>query len=269
VVAHHHHLDPGWLNTVIEKRVIEAADHVVVGSEFGRAQLGRELAVRTDHVSVVPYGIDAKFRRGPRPADLRERHGLEGKPVVLFFGGLKGRKNPFLLLDIWRGVVAERPDARLVIAGGGAMLGALRQRIARLGLDDSVVTTGYVPEARKVDYYNLADVFVFPSALEGFGLAIGEAMSCGIPVVASDRGSIPELLVEGEGGFLCDPDRPETFTSRLLLLLSDAGLREKFGRASQARIERLFRWDRCARQTLDVYEGVLERWRAGRGRGSR
>jgi len=262
IVAHHHHLDARWLTPVIEKRVIEASDHVVVGSEFARRQLAAELAVATEHVSVIPYGIDAKFRRAPRAADLVARFGLESRPVVLFLGGLKGRKNPFLLLDIWRRVLAGQPQARLLIAGGGGMLATMRDRIRQFGLEGAVILTGYVPEARKVDYYNLADAFVFPSALEGFGLAVGEAMSCGLPVVASDRGSIPELLVDGEGGFLCDPRRPDTFAMRLSLLLADAGLRDKLGRANEARVQQLFRWDRCARQTLDVYERVLDRWRA-------
>lgn len=268
IVAHHHHLDPHWLNPHLEKRVIERSDHVVVGSRFAVRQLESELGARVDHVSVVPYGIDGRFRPGPRPADLDARLGLTGKPVVLFLGGLKRRKNPFLLLDVWRRVVAERPDARLVIAGGGGMLRAVRERIAGMDLGASVIATGYVPEARKVDYYRLADVFLFPSALEGFGLSVGEAMSCGLPVVASDRGSLPELLVDGEGGFLCDPGRPEAFAARLLQLLGDAALRLKLGRANERRVEERFRWERCARETLDVYEGVLERWRARR-RGAR
>lgn len=262
VIAHHHHLDPGPLNTVIEKRVIEASDHVVTGSEFSRRQLARELSVRTDHVSVVPYGVDARFRRGARSAALAARHGLGDAPVVLFLGGLKGRKNLGLLLDVWRAVVAVRPEARLVIAGGGALRAELESRAARLGLAGRVVFTGYVPEREKVDYYNLGDVFLFPSAMEGFGLALGEAMGCGLPVVASDRGSIPELLADGEGGFLCDVARPESFVARLLTLLADPGLRLQFGRANEARVERRFRWDRCATETARVYERVLEDWRA-------
>jgi glycosyltransferase involved in cell wall biosynthesis len=268
VISHHHHLDPNWLNPVIEKRVIERSDHVVTGSEFARGQLARELGVRTDHVSVVPYGVDGKFAVAPLRQDLLARYGLERRAVVLFLGGLKGRKNLFLLLDIWREVAAVRPDARLVVAGGGPLLDPLRARSRRLGIDDSVVFTGYVPEAEKVAHYNLADIFLFPSAMEGFGLAAGEAMSCGLPVVASNRGSIPELLVDGEGGTLCDPVRPEEFVGALLRLLTDAALREKFGRANQERVERFFRWERCARETARVYESVLETWRR-RARGGR
>jgi glycosyltransferase involved in cell wall biosynthesis len=116
----------------------------------------------------------------------------------------------------------------------------------------------------KVAHYNLADVFLFPSAMEGFGLTVAEAMSCGRPVVASDRGSIPEVLAEGEGGFLCDPAAPERFVERLLLLMGDPALRRKFGAANAERVDRLFRWERCVDATRRIYEEAVETWRGRR-----
>jgi glycosyltransferase involved in cell wall biosynthesis len=264
VVAHHHHLDPSPLNRVIEKRVVEACDHVVVGSEFARRQLREELGARTEHVSVIYYGVDPAFAPRPARPDLVARYGLAGRPVVLFFGGLKPRKNLFLLLESWRPVVARHPEARLVVAGGGPLLDDLRRRAGRLGIADSVVFTGYVPEAEKSDHFNLADIFFFPSAMEGFGLTVAEAMSSGLPVVASDRGAIPELVADGQGGFVCDPARPEGFVERLTLLLGDRALREKFGAANRERVERLFRWERCVEETRRVYEEALERRRRAR-----
>jgi glycosyltransferase involved in cell wall biosynthesis len=266
VVSHHHHLDRSPFNGAIERRVVEGSDHVMVGSEFSRRQLREELGARTDHVSVVPYGVDERFQAGPRRPDLVERYGLRGKIVVLYFGGLKARKNLFLLLEAWRLVRAARPDLKLLVAGGGPLLDPLRREGARLGLADSVAFAGYVPEADKVAHFNLADIFFFPSAMEGFGLTVAEAMSCALPVVASNRGSIPELVVEGEGGFVCDPDRPERFVERLLLQAGDRALREKFGAANADRVERLFRWDRCVDLTCRIYERALDAWRSRGGR---
>jgi glycosyltransferase involved in cell wall biosynthesis len=261
VVAHHHHLDPSPLNPLIEKRVIDEVDAVVVGSEFSRRQLRETLGVRTDHVAVVPYGVDAKFAPRPARVDLADRWGLRGRQVVLFFGGLKPRKNLETMLDVWTAVAPSHPDARLLVAGGGVLLDDLRRRADRLGVSSSVVFTGYVPEADKADYFNLAEVFFFPSAMEGFGLAVGEAMSSGLPVVVSNRGSIPELVVDGEGGFVSDPADPARFAERLRLLLGDAALRRKLGQANAARIEERFRWDRCVDGTRRVYEATLETWR--------
>ena len=261
VVAHHHHLDPSPLNRLIERRVVDAADRVVVGSEFARRQLAAELGCRTDHVAVVPYGVDERFAPRPRRADLVTRYGLDGAVVVLFFGGLQPRKNLPLLLDVFARVAPAAPAARLVIAGGGPLREALERRARALGLGDRVVFTGYVPEAEKVDHCNLADVFVVPSAMEGFGLAVGEAMSCGLPVLASDRGSIPEIVGDGESGLLADPAAPERFAERLAALLVDAGLRQALGRAGRARVEARFRWDRCVAATAAVYEATLAAWR--------
>ena len=261
VIAHHHHLDPSPLNPLIEKRVIDEVDAVVVGSEFSRRQLREALGARIDHVAVVPYGVDAKFAPRPPRMDLAERWGLRNRQIVLFFGGLKPRKNLETMLDVWTAVAPSHPQARLVVAGGGALLGDLRHRADRLGISASVVFTGYVPEADKADYFNLADVFFFPSAMEGFGLAVGEAMSSGLPVVVSNRGSIPELVVDGEGGFVSDPTDPARFAERLRLLLGDAALRRKLGQANAARIEERFRWDRCVDGTRRVYQATLEAWR--------
>lgn len=269
VVSHHHHLDPSPLNRLIEKRVVEASDRVVVGSEFGRRQLASELGVRTDHVSVVYYGVDPGFVPRPPRADLLDRYGLRGHSVVLFFGGLKPRKNLFLLLDVWAPVAARLPEARLMIAGGGPLRAGLERHARRLGLKGRVVFTGYVPESEKAAHFNLADVFLFPSAMEGFGFTVAEAMSSGVPVVASDRGSIPELVADGESGFACDPAAPDRFVERLVLLLSDPALREKFGAVGRERADRLFRWGPCVAATRRVYENTLEAWQRRGGRAPR
>ena len=269
IVSHHHHLDPSPLNRVIEKWVVEASDRVVVGSEFARRQLREELGARTDHVSVVYYGVDGRFAPRPASAALRARYGLAGRRVVLFFGGLKPRKNLGLLLDTWKALAPGHPDTTLLVAGGGPLLADLKAQVGRLGLDGRVVFTGYVAEAEKAAHFNLGDVFFFPSAMEGFGLTVAEAMSSRLPVVASNRGSIPELVVEGEGGFVCDPSRPEAFVERLALILGDEGLGRKLGGANRERVERMFRWERCVDGTRRVYETALEDWRrrGGGGRG--
>jgi glycosyltransferase involved in cell wall biosynthesis len=260
IVAHHHHLDPSPLNPLIEGRVMRAVERVVVGSEFARRQAVTELGVPAEQFSVVPYGVDARFTPGPRPLALRRHWELGEGPVVLFLGGLKARKNLFLLLDLWAEVARACPPARLVIAGSGPLRRRLEQRAAAGGTG-GIVFTGYVPERDKVDYYRLADVLLFPSALEGFGLAVAEAMACGLPVVASNRGSLPELVVDGEGGFLAAPDRPADLVAGTVRLLRDAPLRARLGAANVERAQKRFRWERCAADTATIYEEVLDAWR--------
>ena len=269
IVAHHHHLDPSPLNRQLERRVVDAVDRLVVGSEFARRQLAAELGARTDHVAVVPYGVDARFAPRPPRADLRARYEVGNGPVALFLGGLKPRKNLPLLLETWAAVTARHPDARLLIAGGGPLLGSLRALAESKRLHGSVRFTGYVPEAEKSDVYNLADVFLFPSAMEGFGLTVAEAMASGLAVVASNRGSIPEVVADGESGFVCDPERPEGFVARLVTLLREPALRRRFGAAGRERADQLYRWERCVDSTRRVYETAVEVWRRRRAEARR
>ena len=263
IVSHHHHLDPSPLNPLIEGRVLEASERIVTVSEFSKRQLESALGIPGDRVEVVPNGVDEKFAAAPAVAALRARYGLGHGPVVLFLGGLKARKNLPFLLDVWREVANLRPDATLVIAGDGPLGGALRRRTESLGLGPRVVFTGRVPEADKVAHYNLADLFLFPSALEGFGLAVGEAMSSGLAVVASDKGALPELVAHGEGGFVCRGGDRAAFVEATLQLLDQPELRRRFGAFNRERVDRHFRWPRAARRVLDIYEEIVGDWKRG------
>jgi glycosyltransferase involved in cell wall biosynthesis len=267
IVAHHHHLDPDWLNPFIEGRVMRKAERVIVGSEFARLQASEALKVPVEKFAVVPYGVDRALAPGDRPEALARRLGVGGAPVALFLGSLETRKNLFFLLDVWRDVSRSRPDAKLVIAGGGPLRTRLERYAETLGVAASVVFTGQVPAAEKPDHYRLADLLVFPSMLEGFGLVVAEAMSCGLPVMISNRGSLPELVVPDAGGFLAEPTDRDAFVRGIVTLLGDRDLRQRFGVANRERVERRFRWDACAAATARVYEDVLGAWRARRRHG--
>ena len=264
IIAHHHHLDPSPLNPCIEARVIRGVERVIVGSQFARRQACQELGVPAEKFVVVPYGVDRALTPGPKPAALARRLGVADAPVVLFLGSLEPRKNVSFLLDVWQEVVRARADARLIVAGAGPLLGALQARARTLGLDRSVIFTGQIPASEKVDYYRLADLLVFPSLMEGFGLVVVEAMSCGLPVLISDRGSLPELVVPEAGGLVADPTDRAAFVGGVLTLLGDAAIRRRFGDANRERVERLFRWDVCTAATARVYDEVLEAWRRKR-----
>lgn len=254
VVAHHHHLDRSLLNPIIEKRVIEQSDYVITVSEFSKRQLASELGVRVDHVVAIHNGVDERFAPGPRDAVLAARLGVHDRPVAMFLGGLKPRKNLHFLLDVWAQVAAKLPEPMLLIAGAGDLADPLRRTTERLGLASRVVFSGHVPEGEKVEFYNLADVFVSPSHLEGFGLSVAEAMSCGRPVVVPRVGALPELVGPGLGAILCEPDSVDDFAAALISLLSSREAARERGRANHERVDRLFRWDRTVRQVLDVYE---------------
>ena len=101
----------------------------------------------------------------------------------------------------------------------------------------------------------------FPSSLEGFGFAVAEAMACGLPVVASDRGALPELVSDGQTGLLFDPTQPAECVRHLLRFLRSPRLRRQFGMAAADRINRSFRWERCVTATVHLYRETVSEWR--------
>jgi len=259
VIAHHHHVDRNWLNSVIERRVIESCDLLITVSGFSRRQLAKELNVDTSHVAIVYDGISRSLTPQPRDRVMAEKLGLDGHKVLLFLGGLKPRKNLPFLLEVFGKVVTTLDDrVRLVIAGSGSEGEKLRRQAREMGIADKVIFTGYVPEADKVRLYNLADVYVHPSSLEGFGMTPGEAMSCGKPVVATAVGSLPEVIVDGETGFLVPSGDRRQFAERVVTLLRDEPLARQFGEAGRRRVESLFRWEMVARRLVELYEQVLD-----------
>jgi glycosyltransferase involved in cell wall biosynthesis len=262
VVTHHHHLDPSPLNPLIERRVLDASDRIITDSEFARRQLADELGLRTDHVSVVYCGVGPKYTPMPKDPALLKRYGLEGRQVLLCLGPLIHRKNPFFLVEAFAEIRRAAPGSvALVWVGAGPLRAKLTALVGKLGLDDSVVFTGYVPEAEKVATLNLADVFVFPSLLEGFPLAPQEAMSCGKPVVAFRVASLGEMVDDGKTGFLVARNDRGAFVDRVLALLRGRDLLARFGAASAERIDRNFRWDMTVRGVLKVYQEVLDGFR--------
>lgn len=265
VVTHHHHLDPSPLNPVIEKRVLRASDCVVTDSQFAKQQIASELGITTEHVKVVYCGVSRRYTRLPKDAALAARWGLTGKQVLLCLGPLIPRKNPVFLLEAFaevRRAAGER--VVLVWVGSGPLRQDLERRVERLGLAGAVVFTGYLPEADKVPMLNLADVFVFPSLLEGFPLAPQEAMSCGKPVIAFRVASLPEMVEDGVSGFLVSANDRAAFVDRVLRVLRDPGLLARFGAAAADRVDQHFRWELTVRRVQKVYQEVLDGWDRGR-----
>jgi len=214
----------------------------------------------------VPNGVDERFAPGPSDPACAARHRLENRSVVLFLGGLKRRKNLGFLLDVWREVARQRPNATLLIVGGGPLERALKGRAERLGLGRAVTFAGRVSEAEKVAYYNLADVMVSPSSLEGFGFTVAEAMSCGLPVVVSDAGALPELVIDGQSGIVCAGGDTAAFVRGLVRLLDDPELRRRCGAFNRGRIDRSYRWERSSRRVAEIYEDTLLQWKREAGR---
>ncbi|MBL7199900.1 MAG: glycosyltransferase family 4 protein [Anaerolineae bacterium] len=252
VVAHHHHLEDRAIDRVLARLLVSASDKVITGSDFSRRQLVAACGPAVDKIAVVPNGVAEKYRPY---REMRSRN--RGRPVLFYLGSLKPRKNLRFLLDVFAEVRDKEPDVKLIVGGAGPQRAQLEAYATALGLGNSVAFTGYIPEEKKVEYYNRADIFVLPSRLEGFGMVATEAMACGTPVVVSNVSSLPEIVLDGETGFLADPYRISDFAEKILRLVHDPVLRMQMGINGRDWTLRRFSWDRAATLTRDIYEQVI------------
>jgi asparagine synthase (glutamine-hydrolysing) len=162
--------------------------------------------------TLLPNAIHlGDYAPGPKPLYLLERYGLEGRKVLLTFGrmdSLERYKGFDEVLEAMPRLLPRIPDLVYILAGEGSDRARLMEKAVRLGVWESVVFTGRVPEFEKADHFRLADAYVMPSRGEGFGFVVLEALACGIPVVASSEDGTREAALDGRLGRLVDPADP-------------------------------------------------------------
>ena len=241
----------------VSQRSIRRANRVITISEFTRREILELTGVDGDRVEVIPYGISSIFRPLPAEGEVeayRVRAGLPDK-FVLFVGTLQPRKNVDGLVRAFH--QARRKAAfphKLVLCGGrGWLYDEIFDLIKRLGLTDHVRYMDSVPHEELPVVYNLADLFVYPSWFEGFGLPPLEAMACGTPVICSSATSLPEVV--GDAGITIPPSDIDGLADAIARVLDDGELAAGMSRAGLERARR-FSWEENARRTIDVYQRI-------------
>lgn len=229
---------------------IRKARGIVVPSEATRCDVLRRFGVDEKKVRVIPLGVEDAFRvarADAAGAALRERLGTSER-FILFVGQHEPKKNLVRLVEAFHHLkTKERLPHRLVLAGKeGWACAPLNRRIRELGLEDDVVRPGFVPGEDLVRLYNMAELFVFPSLYEGFGLPPLEAMACGTPVVCGNRGALPE--VAGGAALCVDPYDTGAIAAAMGRVLRDDDLRATLVAAGLARSAE-FTWRRTAAAT--------------------
>ena len=219
-------------------------------------------------VDVVYPGVDEDFRPyeagkaedAAVMAAFRARHGLPER-IILYLGTLEPRKNVDKLVEAYAGAVARGLPHYLVLAGGkGWAYERIFRAVERHRLGERVIVPGYVDRAEQPLWYNAADLLVYPSQYEGFGLPPLEAMPCGVPVLTSDTSSLPE--VAGDAGVTVDPTNVEALTEAIVAVLADPSRAQEMRAAGRRRAAQ-FSWLAAAQACVASYRAALGEPSAG------
>lgn len=252
-----------WMDR-ISIRALHSADAIIASSEYTKHALVREVGLPEAKVHCIHLGVDAEqFRPCRIPQGFLERYSLDrGIPYILHISTEEPRKNLPALIRAFALVRTWHPDARLLKVGW-PLYPAVRSKVSslvdELNLGDSIILVNEVPDEDLVYFYNLAQVFAFPSHAEGFGLPVLEAMACGTPVMCSDRASLPELV--GSAALMVAPDDVPGMAEAICKILEDKAMWHTLRESGLERAA-LFSWTQTARDTLDLYTATMESVRA-------
>jgi len=247
-------------------RAMIKADHIITDSEHSRLEILEFVGIPDTKISVIPLAADALFvpvKDENKLDQVREKYNLPDK-FIFYIGGFDVRKNVDNLLKAYASLKkAGKIEHKLVLGGKvpdnqqlilkGAVID-MTKLIQELGIIREVCLPGFIEAQDLPSVYSLAELFVFPSLYEGFGLPVLEAMSCGTPVIASARSSLPEIIQRED--LLFDPEDITRIKESMMAVLTDETMRISVSRWGRERAT-AFSWKMTALETRKVYEGIL------------
>ncbi|MDA8233635.1 MAG: glycosyltransferase family 1 protein [Clostridia bacterium] len=249
----------GYLKEFLEQmpHIVEQADNIITVSNSSKDDLINLLDVPEDKISVIYEAPEPYYRPLPKEEAMtfvRENYGISN-PFILYLGGFSPRKNLRVLINAYREIIANLDQpVELVMVGRESKEQKDAQMLAELtNLKRPVLWPGYVPTHQLPYFYNAAEVFVYPSLYEGFGLPPLEAMACGTPTVTTGVSSIPEVV--GDAAVLVNPHDHLQLAQEIGRVLSNREMAHQYRIKGLARAAR-FNWLDTARATADVYRQV-------------
>ena len=243
-----------FLIPFLEKRCIKYADKIVSVSKFTKKQIVDTYGTSPEKIYVIYNGIELKEQTFTEEEleESRKQFGIPQKPVILFVGRVDDhRKGLDLLLKSLK-IVLEKIDCILLVVGKGNQNEA-RTLATSLEIQDNVFFTGFVNEINLKKCYQLCNVYVVPSRLEGFGLTILEAMAAGKPVVATNVGAIPEIITDKENGFLVEPNDIDSISNTICMILQNGMLLQNYKKDEIHFINDIFNWEKNVKEIEHIY----------------
>lgn len=217
------------------------------------------LGINEDKIVILRNAVDTERFKPSKNMELRHKYGIgENEILILFVGYLDTFKGIFELVDAFYEINKENKNVKLMMVGTGPKKEELKKKVSRLKLDDFVIFTGNVPHDKMHKYYPAADIYVLPSYTEGLPISILEAMACALPIVATDVGGIPEVVKDGENGFIIPFKNKKILMQKLKFLVIHRSLRKLFGTRSIEMAVNLFSNNKKVNNLLNLYKTLIK-----------
>ncbi len=234
------------------------SSEVIVNSNYMKNELQRLFGLPYEKINVVPNGVNINlFSEVERDYDFRRQYAMDNEKIILFMGRLVYEKGIQNLISAMPKILANYHDAKLIIAGKGGMIDELRAQVNSLGLGNKVYFTGYLNSKNVQKMYKCADISVFPSTYEPFGIVALEAMLSGTPVVVSDIGGLNEIVDHGINGMKSYAGNPNSLADSILTLLFDPKLCSDVVKNAQAKVKTDYNWQKIAQDTHFTYQKAI------------
>ncbi len=231
---------------------------VIVNSNFMKGHVQGLFGLPFDKINVIPNGINLNnFNGVERDYDFRRQYAADNEKIILYLGRLVYEKGIQHLISAMPKILDGYHDSKLVIAGKGGMLDDLKAQVSRMGIDNKVYFTGYLNAKQVQKMYKCADVAVFPSTYEPFGIVALEAMLAGVPTVVSDVGGLNEIVEHGVTGMKSYAGNPNSIADSILALLYDHQLCNNVAKNAKAEVKRQYNWNKIAQDTHFVYQKAI------------
>lgn len=232
-------------------------DRIICVSDAVKQVVMERERVREDRVVVIRNSVETLPDAGGETSETRKELGIGEEDLVVGMVANFNRsvKGVSLFLDAVPSIVKQVPSARFLLLGRGNEEAELREKARTMGIDRFVFFAGYRPDIHR--FYAIMDVSALTSFSEGLSITLLESMRCGLPLVATRVGGNPEVVVDGETGYLVPPGDVGAFASRTTALLLDRALRRRMGEEGRKRVERHFLLRDGAKRYEEIYEGLL------------
>lgn len=234
------------------------SSEVIVNSNYMKGELQRLFGLPYEKINVVPNGVNLNLFNGiERDYTFRRKFAMDNEKIILFIGRLVYEKGVQHLISAMPKILKNYHDAKLVIAGKGGMLDELKAQVEAMGLGQKVYFTGYLNAKQVSKMYKCADISVFPSTYEPFGIVALEAMLAGVPTVVSDVGGLNEIVEHGVDGMKSYAGNPNSLADSILELLFNPQLCESISKKAKTKVKNEYSWTKIAQDTHFIYQKAI------------